>query len=162
MVNSITLSFPEFITHIPQSKKKWIKIGYNKIHAGGHFSIRNALVGAMHSYLEKHIPLNLDIETPIETHLIVYVPINYGAVKRLKNRDTGDFYINWKPAKPHYVPNWDIGNLAMIWLKSIDDVLQKRGVIKDDTVEFVKKTTYEFREVANLKDRKLEYILKTI
>ena len=119
-------------------------------------------MGAMHSYLEKHIPLNLDIETPIETHLIVYVPINYGAVKRLKNRDTGDFYINWKPAKPHSVPNWDIGNLAMIWLKSIDDVLQKRGVIKDDTVEFVKKTTYEFREVANLKDRKLEYILKTI
>ena len=40
--------------------------------------------------------------------------------------------------------------------------MQKRGVIKDDTVEFVKKTTYEFREVANLKDRKLEYILKTI
>ena len=162
MVKSITLSFPEFITHIPQSKKVWVKIGYNKIHSGGHFATRNALVGAMHSYLEKHIPKDLAIVTPIETHLIVYVPKNYGAVKRMKNKKTGDYYINWKPARPDYKPNWDIGNLAMIWLKSLDDVLQKRGVIKDDTIEFIIKTSYEFREVVTLKERKLEYILKTI
>jgi len=158
----MTLIFPEFITHIPQSKKKWVKIGYNKIHSGGHFAIRNALIGAMHSYLEKHIPKNLAIKTPIETHLIVHAPINYGAVKRLKDRKTGDYYINWKPARVDYEPNWDIGNLATVWLKCLDDVLQKRGVIKNDTIEFIVKTTYEFREVKTLTDRKLEYILKTI
>lgn len=161
MINSLTLEFPEFITHIPQSKKKWVKIGYNKIHSGGHFTTRNALVGAMHSYLEKHIPQNLEIETPVETHLIVYVPRNYGSVKRLLDRKTNSYFISWNRPKPDYVPNWDIGNLAMIWLKCLDDVLQKRGVIKDDTIQFISKTTYEYVEVDTLKERKLEYILKT-
>jgi hypothetical protein len=37
MISEVTLEFPEFITHIPQNKNKWIKIGYNKIYTGGHF-----------------------------------------------------------------------------------------------------------------------------
>ena len=48
MVSEIKLEFPEFITHIPQSKNNWVKIGYNKIHASAHYTTRAALVSAMH------------------------------------------------------------------------------------------------------------------
>jgi hypothetical protein len=162
MVSEITLEFPEFITHIPQSKNKWVKIGYNKIYASGHHMMRSALVAAMHGYIEKHIPPNLDIQAPVETHLTVYAPINFGNVKRLKNKKTGKAYISWKPARDTYIPNWDIGNLAMIWLKCLDDVLIKKRLLPDDTVEYLKKTTYEFVEVPTLKERKLVYKIKSI
>jgi hypothetical protein len=162
MISEVTLEFPEFITHIPQTKNKWIKIGYNKIYTGGHFSMRNALVAAMHGYIEKHIPPNLDIKVPVETHLTIYAPINFGNVKRLKNKTTGKYYISWKPARDSYVPNWDIGNLAMVWLKCLDDVLIKKKLIPDDTVEYLVKTTYEFVEIKDLKDRKLVYKIKNV
>jgi len=89
MVSRLQLEFPEFITHIPQSKKIWVKIGYNKIHASVHFATRAALVAAMHGYIEKHIPENLTIQGPIETKLIVYAPVNYGAMKMIQNKQTG-------------------------------------------------------------------------
>lgn len=162
MVSGIVLEFPEFITHIPQNKNTWVKIGYNKIHASMHFAARSALVAAMHGYIEKHIDDNLTIQAPIETRLIVYAPINFGNVKLVKDATTGKRKISWKPAPQGYKPNWDIGNLALIWLKCLDDVLIKKGIIPDDTVEYLRKTSYEFVPVANLKDRKLVYQLKTI
>ena len=162
MAQKIVLEFPKFITHVPQSKKKWVKIGYNKIHASAHFTVRNAFVAAMHKYISKHIPNNLEILTPVHTKLIVYAPINYGGVKRLKDKKTNKAYINWKPAKKDYKPNWDIGNLALVWLKCLDDMLIKKGIIPEDTVEFVRKTSYEFVEVSTLDERKLVYEIKTI
>lgn len=161
-VKAIKLEFPEFITHIPQSKKKWIKIGYNKIYSSSHYTVRAAFVAALHKYIEKHIPKNLTIKTPISTHLEVHVPINYGNVKSLMNKKTGIRKINWKkPAKDHK-PNWDIGNLALVWLKSLDDMLVKKGVIPDDTVEFLIKSTYEYIPTKSLNERKLIYNIKTI
>jgi len=162
MVSEIKLEFPEFITHIPQSKNKFLKIGYNRIYASAHHTVRAALVSAMHGYIEKHIPENLSIETPIETKLVVYVPINFGDVKRLKDKKTGNWYLNWKPARIGYSPRWDIGNLAMVWIKCLDDVLIKKNILPEDTVEFLKKTSYEFVEVPTLKERKLVYHIKTI
>lgn len=162
MVSAIKLEFPEFITHIPQNKKLWVKIGYNKIHASAHFATRAALVAAMHGYIEKHIPANLTIQRPIETKLTVYAPINFGSVKMTLNSQTGKRQINWKPALKTYKPNWDIGNLALVWLKSLDDVLIKKGILPDDTVEYIHRTTYEFVPVKDFKDRKLVYELKTI
>ena len=162
MVSEIKLEFPEFITHIPQNKKVWIKIGYNKIHASVHFSTRAALVAAMHGYIEKHIPENLTIQGPVETVLTVYAPINFGNMKMLLDKTTGKRKISWKPAEKDYKPNWDIGNLALIWLKCLDDVLIKKGILPDDTVEYLQRTTYEFIPVASFKERKLVYKLKTI
>jgi hypothetical protein len=49
-----------------------------------------------------------------------------------------------------------------VWIKCLDDVLQKRGILPDDTIEFLSKTSYEFVEVETLKERKLVYKLKTI
>lgn len=162
MVSELTLEFPEFITHIPKSKKEWVKIGYNKIHAGVHFSTRGALVAAMHGYIEKHIPANLTIHGPVETYLTVYAPINYGSMKMLLDKETGRRRISWNAPLKNYKPNWDIGNLALIWLKCLDDVLIKKGILPDDTIEFLQRTTYEFKSVPTFKERKLVYKLKTI
>jgi len=162
MVSEIKLEFPEFITHIPVSKKNWVKIGYNKIHASVHYTTRAALVAAMHGYIEKHIPNNLSIDTPVETKLTVYAPINYGVMKMIKDKETGRRKTSWKPAADDYKPNWDIGNLALIWIKCLDDVLIKKGILPDDTVEFLRRTQYEFVPVSNLKNRKLVYKIKSI
>jgi hypothetical protein len=162
MVSEIKLEFPEFITHIPKNKKEWIKIGYNKIHASVHYTTRAALVAAMHGYIEKHIPENLTIQGPVETILTVYAPINFGNMKMIIDKDTGKRKVSWKEAPIDYKPNWDIGNLALIWLKCLDDVLIKKGILPDDTVEHLRRTTYEFTPVTSLKDRKLVYKLKTI
>jgi hypothetical protein len=162
MVSEIKLEFPEFITHIPVSKNNWVKIGYNKIHASVHYTTRAALVAAMHGYIEKHIPDNLSIDTPVETKLTVYAPINYGVMKMIKDKETGRRKTSWKPAADNYKPNWDIGNLALIWIKCLDDVLIKKGILPDDTVEFLRRTQYEFVPVSNLRNRKLVYKIKTI
>lgn len=162
MVSEIKLEFPEFITHIPVNKKNWVKIGYNKIHASVHYTTRAALVAAMHGYIEKHIPDNLSIDTPVETKLTVYAPINYGVMKMIKDKETGKRKTSWKPAADDYKPNWDIGNLALIWIKCLDDVLIKKGILPDDTVEFLRRTTYEFVPVSNLRNRKLVYKIKSI
>ena len=162
MVSEIKLEFPEFITHVPQSKNKFLKIGYNRIYASGHYTMRAALVAAMHGYIEKHIPPNLSIQTPVETKLTIYAPLNYGNVKKLRDKKTGHWNLNWKPPRPEYKPNWDIGNLAMVWIKCLDDVLIKKGLLPEDTIEFLQKTSYEFVEVKTLKERKLIYEIKTI
>ena len=162
MVSEIKLEFSEFITHIPQSKKKFIKIGFNRIYASSHYSTRDALVSAMHGYIKKHIPINMTIQTPVRTELIIYAPINYGNVKLLKDRKTGNRYLNWKPAAKGYKPNWDLDNLAVLWIKCINDVLIKKGLLPEDTVEFIQKTSFEYEEVKTLKERKLVYKLKTI
>jgi len=158
----LKLEFPEFITHIPKNKKEWIKIGYNKIHASVHYTTRAALVAAMHGYIEKHIPENLTIEGPVETKLTVFAPINFGIMKMVVDKKTGKRKVSWNLAPPNYKPNWDIGNLALIWLKCLDDVLIKKGILPDDTVEHLQRTTYEFIPITNFKDRKLVYSLKTI
>jgi hypothetical protein len=162
MVKELTLEFPNFITHVPLSKNKWVKIGYNKIHSSSHYTVRAAFVAAMHSYIEDNIPDNLEIEFPIKSHLTIYVPVNYGGVKRLKNKKTNTHYISWKKPEPDYSPPWDLFNLAAVWLKSLDDVLQKKGILPDDTIAYIQKTTYEYVEIEDLKDRKLVYNLKTI
>jgi hypothetical protein len=162
MVSEIKLEFPKFITHIPTSKNKAIKIGYNQLYSSPHYTVRAALVSAMHTYIENNIPDNLDIRSPLATHLIIYAPINYGDVKRLRDRQTGKYKINWKAPRNDYKARWDLGNLAMVWLKCLDDVLTKKGIIEDDTIEFIKKTTYEYVEVETLDDRKLIYHLKTM
>jgi hypothetical protein len=50
----------------------------------------------------------------------------------------------------------------MVWLKCLDDVLIKKKLIPDDTVEYLVKTTYEFVEIKDLKDRKLVYKIKNV
>lgn len=162
MQNELILEFPKFITHIPVNRNKFIKIGLNKIYTGVHFSARSSLVSAMHGYIEKHIPENLKIEGPVETELIVYCPINYGTVKLVKNKEGSGSKIQWKAAEIDYQANWDIGNLAMIWLKCLDDVIVKKKILADDTVMYFTGGAFKFQPIDNLEDRKLVYKIKTI
>jgi hypothetical protein len=78
------------------------------------------------------------------------------------DKETNRRKVQWKLPAEGYKPNWDIGNLALIWLKCLDDVLIKKGILPDDTVEYLRRTTYEFIPVTNFKDRKLVYKIKTI
>ena len=41
-------------------------------------------------------------------------------------------------------------------------MLIKKNLIPDDTVDYISKSTYEFRPVKTLKERKLVYNIKTI
>jgi len=160
--NEIIIEFPLFITHVPLSKNKWKKIGYNAIHASPHFTMRNAFVGAMHTYIEKHIPKNLSIEGPVTTEIVVYAPVNYGNVKSLMDRTTNKRKLSWKPPSKDYKPNWDIFNLAAVWLKSLDDAIIKAGILPDDNIEHFQGFGGRFVPVENLEDRKLVYIIKKI
>ena len=168
MVNYLTLEFPEFITHaqinhpkLKTTKVKFSKIAYNTIHGSAHHTLRSAIIEDMHKYLLKNIPNDLCIQTPIETKLVIYVPINYGDVKLLTRKLTGERYLSWKKPALDYEARWDIGNLAFLWLKCLDDVLKKKGIIPDDNIMFVRGGAYEFRLVDSIEERKLVYKLRT-
>ena len=162
MLKELSLEFPQFITHISKNKNEWIKIGYNKLYAGVHFNVRASLISAMHGYIEKHIPDGIKVIGPVETSLIVYAPINFGSMKMILNKKTNKREIQWKPALTNYKPNWDIGNLATVWLKCLDDVIIKKGILPDDTIEFLRKTSYEFKPVTHFSERKLVYQIKKL
>lgn len=95
--------------------------------------------------------MGLEVPTPIGTHLHIYVPKNYGSVRMVKGK------ITWKPPHDRYKPNWDLDNLAFIWLKSLNDGLVKAGVLPDDTVEYLNSTAYSVHYVKNFANRKLVY-----
>jgi len=158
----IIIEFPEFITHVPLSKNKWKKIGYNAIHASPHFTMRNAFVGAMHTYIEKHIPKGLKIEGPVKTEVIIHAPLNYGNVKSLMDKKTGVRKLSWKPPAEGYKPNWDIFNLAAVWLKSLDDAVIHAGILPDDNIEYFQGFGGSFVEVKHLHERKLVYKITQI
>ena len=142
---------PEFKTHVKQSANKWKKINGQSIYTSAHYKVRHIFMDQMHKYLAAYIPFMEDfIESkPLEIHLHIYAPINYGDVKRIRGQ------LAWKPPKELYTPTWDLDNFAWIWIKGIQDVLQKKGIIKDDSVQFIRRVSYEFSPIDELKNRKL-------
>lgn len=161
-MREIKIEFPKFITHASLSKNVWKKINYNAVYASPHFHVRNAFTGALHSYIEKHLPKDLIIKGPISTEVVVYAPLNYGNVKSKMNKTTGQREISWKPAAIDYEPTWDIFNLAAVWLKALDDALVHTHAIKDDNVSHFNGFGGRFVEIKNLEDRKIEYIIREL
>lgn len=161
MSQEIILTFPQFITHVPKTKNTFIKIGYHTIYSGLHFAIRSALISAMHSYIEKNIPENLELNGEVCTSLIIYAPINFGNVKMITDKSNNKRRISWKPAKEDYKPSWDVDNLSFAWIKCLNDVIVKKGIVKDDSVKYIRGGSYEFREIENFEDRKLVYTIKS-
>ena len=145
------ITIPEFKTHVRQSKNKWRKINGQSIYTGAHHRVRHIFMEQIHKYLSVFIPYMEDSikSQPLEIHLHVYAPINYGDVKRMRGK------LAWKPAKEGYTPTWDLDNFAWIWIKGIQDVLQKKGIIKDDSVQFIRRVSYEFSPIDELSKRKL-------
>jgi hypothetical protein len=150
-MDSYTLVLPKFPTHIFVSKKKAMKLGYNNIHAGINHYVREKTVKQLHDYIEEYLPTGLKIDGPVGTRLIIYVPINFGSVRMLKGE------IRWKVPDKTYKPNWDLDNLAFVWLKILNDSLVSSGIIPEDTVEYLQGTLYKVEFVSTFEERKLVY-----
>lgn len=156
---------PEFITHVAKTKNKkapnkYIKINNQAIYNGGLNKFARAIaVDNLHTYLIPFIKSgcpNQLIHPPYQIALDIYVPINYGDVRRLTTN--GIPYLSWKEPDKDYEPRWDIGNLGEIWLKVFEDALQLAGVITNDNVKYITKHgPVCFYEVEHIDKRKLVF-----
>lgn len=161
----LKIIIPEFITHVPLTKVKSFKLNSQALYSGNlHYRQRDKVVHFLHEYLMSYMPNNVKItKFPIQIALNFYVPKNYGTLRRIKNRKTGEHYISWHIPKEDYKINWDIGNYGYLWLKTFLDALQIKGIIPDDNAEYVKtEGPSTFIEVNDIKERKLEFIIKEI
>jgi hypothetical protein len=136
MTEVLTIELPNFPTHVPISKTKWQKIGYNSLHSSPHFTLRAKYVSVMHTFCEKHVPTDITLEGPIVTELIMYVPYNFGNVKSRMNKELCKREISWKKPANDYEPNWDLFNLGALWLKILDDCIVRSGILPDDNIKY--------------------------
>lgn len=180
---SYTIVIPKFLTHcrrrdppksgISKSKKSaYWKMNYNGLYGGTlHPFERSYIMDQLHKYLDAYFPKTLEISTPIEIEIHIYVPINYGSLSIRKNAISQQYELCWKKPKDTYKPNWDGDNLSSIWQKIIIDQLagkfskgvrEATGLIPDDTVEYVRKGKWEIHFVDNIEDRKIELIINEL
>lgn len=162
-MKTYSVEIPEFITHVAKTDNKvkankYVKVNNQNIYNSNlNRFARNIVVRNLHNYLIEHIKLsNLPklINPPYQVSLTIFAPINYGAVSRRSKHGTP--YICWYPAGPDYQPNWDIGNIGELWLKTFEDSLQLAGVLENDNVKhIISHGPITFSEVLDLKDRKL-------
>jgi hypothetical protein len=168
-MREIRIEFPEFPTHVKlndpktlTTRQKWLKIGYNKLYSGVHFTVRSKLINQMHEYILKHIPKDIGaIDTPVETILELHAPLNYGNVKLLYDKAKFEHKLSWKKPSKDFVPTWDLDNLVAAWIKAINDCIQKRDIVPDDNVQYINKKTEEFIPCEDISDRKLVLIIKS-
>ena len=153
-----------FPTHIEKTDNKvavnkFVKINNQSIYNGAiNRFTRNTVIKNMHKYIEneliKHDFKSISFKSAVSISFKIKTVLNHGNISRRSGK------INWKKPSKKYVPNWDIENLASIWIKCINDVLVKNGVILDDNVYFLSKISYEFEEVQDIND--LEIKIKII
>ena len=158
MYNEVEIEINQFPTHIHISKNKIQKISGNSIYSGMHPMVRSKLFHMMHDFLLQYIPDGYNVLTPISLDIKFYVPINYGDVRFIKKNNA----VSWKVPPADYVPRWDIDNLAWPWNKAILDVLVKKFIIEDDTVEQVQSVRYHFFPCETLEERKIVINIQTL
>jgi len=157
------ITLKQFPTHIAKTNNKiapnkMLKINNQAIYNGyvNRFT-RNIVMNNLHNYL---IPIFKVFSSspfyslPIKVTVNIYTVKNHGSISMRKGK------LCWKPAKASYIPNWDIDNLASIWIKAINDSLVKSKLLPDDTIEYIKGGCYNYHEVKDIKDRKIEIIIK--
>jgi len=155
--NPLIISMP-LITHIPKTDNKkapnkYIKINGQSIYNGSLNTFARAIVvNNLHKFFSDSIPeeyLNLKLEKVKHIEYRFHTVINHGSIQRRNGVKT------WKPAKKDYVCNWDLNNLSDIWVKTGNDSLVLSGVLADDNVGIIPKTSYEFVEVDHIDDLEL-------
>lgn len=120
---------------------------------------RNIVMTNLHDYLISQIKpfksafLKKGIAYPIKIKIVVHTVINHGSISMRNGK------LCWKFPKKTYIPNWDIENLASIWVKAFNDSLVILKMIPDDNINYVNNVEYKFEKVEDLKDRKLEIII---
>ena len=152
---------PEFPTHIARTDNKvavnkMIKINNQSIYNGGlNRFARNIVMTNMHKYLRKQLKPYVKtwkrekVVFPISIDLTICTVVNHGSISMRSGK------ICWKYPKEGYEPNWDIENLATIWIKALNDTLTELGFIPDDNIVYIHKISYNFKDVEDLKDRAL-------
>lgn len=152
----VEIRFPEFPTHVPytnnkRAPNKFIKVNSQSLYNGklARFG-RSEAVRNLHRFFLRNIPKRLKIRNyPIRIKYIIKTVINHGAISLRKGG------ICWKYPSEEYIPNWDIENLAAIWIKTGNDSLVRAKVIPDDSIDYVTNIEYEFQSVDNLEDREI-------
>lgn len=155
----IILILNKFPTHLPYTKNKTkanklVKLNYQNVYNGKVAKwARAILIDNIHTYIATEVLLQkvkaIKITKPITIKYTIHTVINHGAIALRKGVITCPEY------KKNYKPNWDVENLANLWIKAGNDTLVLGGIIPDDTVEYIKGISYEFVKVSNLDDRKI-------
>lgn len=158
-----TITIPEFITHVAKTQNKvaadkYVKINNNGIYSGAiNRFTRAKVVENLHNYIITFLP-KLDIEqvmidndlSKLHFSFTFKTVRNHGSISLRKGN------IIWKPALKTYIPNWDIENLASIWIKVFNDSMILNKMIKDDSVNILTKISYEYEECNNLNEREIK------
>jgi len=159
-VKEIRVEIPQFITHVPTSKTKFMKINGQRLYSGLNPHIRAKIVTELHNYVRPFINAEMkkkgsDITSlsPLHIRLEFHAPINYGDVRRIKGT------IRWKEPADDYVASWDVDNM-WIWGKTFNDTLTEEGHIKDDSASFVRASgEVKWVPVDTFDERKLVFII---
>lgn len=152
----------EFPTHIARTNNKvaankMIKINNQSIYNSNlNRFARNIVMDNLHNYLSKLFKPYLSIYKreppafPLKITVNFYTVINHGSISMRSGK------LCWKYPKKNYIPNWDIENLATIWIKAICDTLVKCKFFPDDNVKYLSSISYNYYEIEKLEDRKIE------
>jgi hypothetical protein len=117
---------------------------------------RAIVVENMHYYFVYNIPeemRGLELTKVKTIEYIFHTVINHGNISRRNGKRI------WKEAKKDYVPNWDVNNLADIWIKTGNDSLTIGKVISDDNAGVINRTIYSCKYVDHIDDLELEVII---
>lgn len=152
----VTISLKEFPFHMPytdnkKAANKYVKLNYQTIYNGkiNRFA-RAILMDNLHKYIISQIPKGLVVTNfPVRIKYTIRTVINHGGISRRGGK------LIWKYPSEHHVPEWDIENLANIWIKAGNDALSIRKVIPDDNVSYVLGTAHEFEQVDDIKNREI-------
>lgn len=145
------IELKQFPTHVQLSKTKLFKISTQGVYNSKlHYHSRSKVIEEMKKYVKSHLSIVLPINNslfPIKIKLSFFAPINWGNVRMSKG------VLKWMPAKEGYHPIHDLDNLAWIWSKVIQDCLVSKGIIPEDTVEFIDNIEYIYIPIKNFDDR---------
>lgn len=160
-----TIIIPEFITHVAKTQNKvakdsYIKINNNSIYNGAiHRFSRNNVIDNLHKYIINYLPKDNLIDLLKENDLNkLYFKFTFKTVKNHGNirRNKKTEMISWKKPELNYIPNWDIENLASIWIKVFNDSLIINNNIPDDSVHYLTSVSYEFEECLTINERQIK------
>jgi hypothetical protein len=140
---SISYVLPEFPTHVYLTEKKKTvlrKIGFNKMYAGMHWSVRLEVMNVLKAFASMHIkPSKVRIPEPVRIHIEYHLLYNYGQVKQ----DRRGIIIRPISKGPETC-DWDLDNLSVLWRKAITDVLVSKHILSADTANIVSGYTEDF------------------
>ena len=155
-----------FPTHIAKTNNKtkankMVKLNNQAIYNSNlnRFS-RNTVMQNLHKYLASQIKpykktfLREGTQYPIKLEIVIHTVKNHGSIQMRNHK------LCWKYPTEDYIPNWDIENLATIWIKAICDTLVSLKMIPDDNINYLSSISYKFKEVKDLDKRKLEIKIK--